>query len=83
MCSSDLLFIEVEDSGPGIGVAEREQVFSRFYRVLGTIPAGSGLGLSIVKEIADQHSAAIELEDARSGGTPPGTRFRIIFNALA
>ena len=77
------LLIEVEDSGPGIGVAEREQVFSRFYRVLGTIPAGSGLGLSIVKEIADQHSAGIELEDARSGGQPPGTRFRIIFNALA
>jgi two-component system, OmpR family, sensor histidine kinase TctE len=76
------VMLEVEDSGPGIGVAERELVFSRFYRVLGTGPSGSGLGLSIVKEIADQHQAIIEIEDAQAGQRPPGTRIRVLFEAV-
>lgn len=42
----------VSDSGPGIAVAERQRVMDPFYRVLGSNGTGSGLGLSIVREIA-------------------------------
>lgn len=58
------VILQVEDSGPGIPAAEREQVFEPFYRALGTHVDGSGLGLAIVREIANQHQAAISLEDA-------------------
>jgi two-component system, OmpR family, sensor histidine kinase TctE len=74
--------LEIEDTGPGIEVADRELIFSRFYRVLGTLPSGSGLGLSIVKEIADQHDATIEVEDAHPAKQPPGTRMRVVFEAM-
>ena len=85
--------LQVEDSGPGIPVAEREKVFRPFYRVLGTPVDGSGLGLAIVREIAAQHQAELLLEDANlrhrdglsdAGGAPlgPGVRFTLRFAAL-
>lgn len=42
----------VTDSGPGIAVADHQRVMDPFYRLLGSNETGSGLGLSIVKEIA-------------------------------
>lgn len=57
----DLALLEVEDNGPGIAAAERTHVFERFYRILGSEVEGSGLGLSIVREIAQRHEADIEL----------------------
>ncbi len=83
-----VVVLQVEDSGPGIPVAEREQVFQPFYRSLGTNVDGSGLGLAIVREIAEQHGAEVTLEDAnlryRPGlgehaGAPfgPGARFTL------
>jgi two-component system, OmpR family, sensor histidine kinase TctE len=76
-----VLMVQVEDSGPGIPVAERELVFQPFYRALGTNVDGSGLGLPIVLEIARQHNAEVTLEDARPGQSPPGTRFTVRFAA--
>ena len=76
------VLLEVEDSGPGISEAERDLVFERFYRVLGTGVDGSGLGLPIVREIATQHGATIEVDDARPGQTPPGALFTVAFPAL-
>jgi len=73
--------LQVEDTGPGIPEAERELVFQPFYRALGTNVDGSGLGLPIVMEIARQHQAVIELEDARPGHIPPGTRVTVRFDA--
>jgi two-component system sensor histidine kinase TctE len=67
---------EVEDDGPGIPQAEREQVLERFYRMPGTPGTGSGLGLAIVREIATGHGGAIELADG-SGGR--GCRVGITF----
>ncbi|NML42679.1 sensor histidine kinase [Ramlibacter sp. G-1-2-2] len=75
------LVLQVEDSGPGIPPAERELVFQPFYRSLDTQVDGSGLGLPIVREIAQQHRAAISLEDARPGHKPPGTRVTVRFEA--
>jgi two-component system sensor histidine kinase TctE len=60
-------FLEVEDDGPGIPAAERDKVLERFYRVAGTPGTGSGLGLSIVREIAAAHRAEIEI-GAGDGG---------------
>jgi two-component system sensor histidine kinase TctE len=87
--------LEVEDTGPGVPPEEREQVFERFYRVLGTRQDGSGLGLAIVREIAARHRAGVELADARPGrpaqapgepaaapgssGPNPGALFRVTF----
>ncbi|MBB3590703.1 signal transduction histidine kinase [Rhizobium sp. BK529] len=58
----------VADDGPGIPEAERELVFRRLYRLdkSRTTP-GSGLGLSLVKAIADLHGAQITLGDRHPG----------------
>lgn len=63
------VWIDIEDSGPGIGEAERERVFDRFYRVPGAAAAGNGLGLAIVKAIAEAHGATLALgRSAHLGG---------------
>jgi len=60
--------LTVADTGPGIPADERERVFDRFFRGGDAgASAGSGLGLSIVRRIADAHGAAITLGDAREG----------------
>jgi two-component system sensor histidine kinase TctE len=58
----------VEDTGPGIPAAEKQQVFERFYRLpdAGT-QDGSGLGLAIVREIAAASDAAVSLEERPDG----------------
>jgi two-component system OmpR family sensor kinase len=53
--------LQIMDSGPGIAVDERQRVFDAFYRTLGSDQVGSGLGLSIVKTIADRIGAEIKL----------------------
>ena len=68
--------LEVEDSGIGIEPGERELVFERFYRVLGTGTDGTGLGLAIVKGIALAHQAKLDLLDNPS---ERGTLVRITF----
>lgn len=71
--------IEVEDTGPGIPAAERSHVFERFYRILGSASDGSGLGLSIVREIAQQHGAEIDIFSNPRSHDPkyPGCLLRI------
>ncbi|MBY0357885.1 MAG: sensor histidine kinase [Candidatus Obscuribacterales bacterium] len=63
------VILSVSDNGPGIPAAEREKVFERFYRVLGSAANGSGLGLSIVKEVAVNHQAEISMSDENGQGT--------------
>ena len=76
-----LAILEVEDNGPGIPMSERAHVFERFYRILGSNVQGSGLGLSIVREIVLQHDARIEISDNPRNQDPqfPGCLFRIYF----
>ncbi|MEO8331060.1 MAG: ATP-binding protein [Gallionella sp.] len=59
--------LAVIDDGPGIPEQEREKVSERFYRPLGTQATGSGLGLSIVKRIAEVHDASLQIEPANDG----------------
>jgi two-component system OmpR family sensor kinase len=53
--------LRIEDTGPGIPLAERDRVFDPFYRTLGSEQVGSGLGLSIVQTIARRIGADIRL----------------------
>jgi two-component system sensor histidine kinase TctE len=60
----------MEDSGPGIPVAEREKVFEPFYRALAagdSNPGGTGLGLSIVRDILNLHQGQIRLSEGANG----------------
>lgn len=59
---------EVEDDGPGIPPDGRERIFEPFYR-LRPSATGSGLGLSLVKEVIARHSGQVHLLDAPGGGT--------------
>jgi two-component system sensor histidine kinase TctE len=76
---SGVLILQVEDNGPGIPENERELVLQPFYRALGTNVDGSGLGLAIVHEIAQQHSAAVQMEDTHPEGPKRGLRVSIRF----
>ena len=69
--------LTVEDSGPGITLADRARVFDRFFRVSDlALEPGSGLGLAIVKVVAERHDAAISLSDSqRLGGLRVEIRF--------
>jgi len=68
--------LEVEDTGIGIAEGERERVFERFYRVLGSGAEGSGLGLAIVSEIAEVHQATVNLSPNPAGA---GTLAQVVF----
>jgi two-component system, OmpR family, sensor histidine kinase MprB len=61
--------ITVDDEGPGISAADLPKVFDRFYRSheSRTMP-GSGLGLSIVRHVAERHGGEVEAGRAPSGG---------------
>lgn len=61
-------FLAVDDSGPGIPDDERERVFDRFYRRLGSRHEGSGLGLAIVKEVVTAHAGTIRLAQSSQWG---------------
>ena len=72
--------LSISDDGPSIPVAERERIFERFHRLLGTQEDGSGLGLAIVSEIATLHGARITLEEDVDG---VGNTFSVYFRAHA
>lgn len=73
---NDQVALSVEDTGPGIPESERQRVFERFYRVLGTGAEGCGLGLAIVSEIAHGHNAEVSLRPGANGG---GTLVAVTF----
>lgn len=67
--------LEVADTGPGIREGDLERVFDRFYQgaAARTPSGGSGLGLSIVRAIAEAHGGRVSAENRAEGGA----RFRI------
>jgi two-component system, OmpR family, sensor kinase len=62
--------LSVRDAGPGVPAEEQAAIFERFRRVGGSEsqPHGSGLGLPIVKAIAEAHHGRVELESAAGAG---------------
>jgi two-component system sensor histidine kinase TctE len=71
--------LAVEDNGPGIPESERARVFERFHRILGSGAEGCGLGLAIVREIAQSHGATVALTP---GAQDVGTVVTIVFPSL-
>lgn len=72
---NDKVVTLIEDQGPGIPDFEKEEVFKHFYRSDSSrSKPGNGLGLSLVRAVADHHKALISLEDAT-----PGLRMLIYF----
>jgi len=72
----DKIVLTVTDNGPGIPADERARVFDRFYRGSTANAQGCGLGLSIVKRVAELHQAVVELADVPGGR---GLQARVIF----
>jgi signal transduction histidine kinase len=69
-------WIEVRDHGPGVSEGEREKIFEPFYRLVGSAESGrgSGLGLSLVRQIAMSHGGSAQCLAAAGGGSS----FRVV-----
>jgi len=65
------LRIEIADSGCGIGAADQERIFERFFRVEDAVhtEAGTGLGLSIVRGILEKHGTQVQMASEPGVGT--------------
>jgi len=68
--------LQVEDNGPGIPAELQDQLFQRFRRGAQSDGYGSGLGLSIVKRVAELHGARIDLDLPATGS---GLLVRVVF----
>jgi two-component system OmpR family sensor kinase len=66
----DAAVVRVRDRGPGVPPAERERIFEPFYRLAGASErfGGVGLGLALVRSIAQRHHGTVECEDQQGGG---------------
>ena len=71
--------LTVEDNGIGISKEDQSMIYERFYRGDNVNSAGAGVGLAIVKDIADLHNANIEID---SRNNKEGTRFYIDFDLV-
>lgn len=74
--------LRIQDSGPGIPLAERDRVFDPFYRKPGSGQIGSGLGLSIVQTIANRIGADIRL-DVSDQKKQTGLSMTVLFPVIA
>ena len=66
---NNVLSIEISDTGKGINKEELKRVFDRFYRVEGSEAKGSGIGLSLVKELVDLHNGKLSVDSIIGQGT--------------
>jgi len=64
---TDRVQLIVEDDGPGIPASEREAVFRRFHRICDDGSDGCGLGLSIVREVAERHGGRASIAECETG----------------
>ena len=66
--SGDTVRVTLEDSGPGLPPGDEERVFDRFYRGVGTMTMGIGLGLSICRGFVEAHGGTIHARNRPAGG---------------
>jgi signal transduction histidine kinase len=69
--TADQLELRVCDRGPGVPEAERERIFEPFYRLPGHAEreGGVGLGLALVRQIAQAHRGSVHCEPREGGGS--------------
>ena len=70
-CQDDYCLIEVEDHGPGIAHPQRKKIFDPFYRAEAESTretTGTGLGLALVKRLAEAHNGFVQIAAAPSTG---------------
>ena len=58
----------VEDRGPGVPDEYKERIFDRFWRAAGQTAGGSGVGLALVRRIAQLHGGDVCVQDREGGG---------------
>ncbi len=65
-----LIRLAVEDQGPGVPASHRERIFEPFFRLPGASEreGGVGLGLSLVRTIAQRHAGTVRCEERQGGG---------------
>jgi len=74
--TDDSVWLSIGDNGPGIPAESREKVFQRLYRLEASrTTQGTGLGLSLVKAVADLHCGEIRIDDNN-----PGCRIQVTFD---
>jgi signal transduction histidine kinase len=61
--------LEVDDEGPGIPKSLRRKIFEPFFRIKNSVGNGQGLGLYIVRAMAEAHGGSVWVEEAPGGGT--------------
>jgi signal transduction histidine kinase len=69
--ASQVARISVEDGGPGIPPSERARIWEPYYRLnreIDRVVGGSGIGLSVVRELVARHGGRVGVEDAPGGG---------------
>lgn len=71
--------IEISDTGSGIPASVLPRVFDRFFRAAGQETEGSGIGLAIVKAIAQRESARVMLANRQDGH---GLRATVVFSRM-
>lgn len=64
----DFVRFEVDDSGPGVPLADRDRIFEPFARGTGTTGGGPGLGLHIAREVVRAHGGRIGVDSRAEGG---------------
>jgi two-component system phosphate regulon sensor histidine kinase PhoR len=74
----------VRDFGPGISRVEQARIFERFYRSQNTRERnirGSGIGLALVKHIAEAHGGRVTVQSPVPGSSDPGSVFTVFIPA--
>jgi two-component system sensor histidine kinase KdpD len=69
--TGELVRLSIRDSGPGISPREHQKIFEKFYRgeaIRNKLP-GSGVGLTVVKDIVTAHSGTVRVESSPKSGT--------------
>ena len=67
--AAELVAIDVEDAGPGVPEAFRTRLFDEFARAPGATSAGVGLGLHVVRNLAERHGGSVSYTPRPGGGS--------------